>query len=342
MNRTIWFDRRFLQLKAGLGRDSKAFLKALKAIDYFDLCLIGRETKHGVINRIGAALIRNIYHYDKRIDHKDLLFFSQVPSRGISSSVQNILLVRIHDLFPITNPEWFSYQQRKEFRKGIENILKNKCFLFFNSLATEKAFRVLYGSSIPGVNLPCSVEYLDKTRCLRCSACNEVFSSDFPSTYALSVGTVEPRKNYAETIDVFEQSFNSFPLVIVGKYGWKSKAILKTLKKTRNVKYLPSCCDGSLIQLYKKASVMVSNSLNEGFNIPIHEFRLYSGNLLLLRDIPVHREFTFSNTYYFKSKSNLATALNNDRLIEKQTIRESPRYFDLEKLHKALFFALTL
>ena len=50
--------------------------------------------------------------------------------------------------------------------------------------------------------------------------------------YLLSVGTIEPRKNYAFLIDVFDQLAFDGDLVIAGMKGWKTEGFFARLEKS--------------------------------------------------------------------------------------------------------------
>jgi len=93
--------------------------------------------------------------------------------------------------------------------------------------------------------------------------------------YILSVGTLQPRKNYIRLIEAFSilQS-TAYTLIIVGKPGWLFEEIYQAPKKfgvEKKVKFLNYVPDEDLPGLYKGASCFVLVSLYEGFGIPILE-----------------------------------------------------------------------
>jgi len=99
--------------------------------------------------------------------------------------------------------------------------------------------------------------------------------------YILSVGTIQPRKNYERLIEAFslflkqnKQKFGVIDLVIVGKKGWLYEEILNAPKKygiEKQVKFLDFVPDSDLPGLYKHALCFALPSLYEGFGLPVLE-----------------------------------------------------------------------
>lgn len=103
--------------------------------------------------------------------------------------------------------------------------------------------------------------------------------------YILSVGTIQPRKNYIRLIEAFakfltanKQKFGEIQLVIVGKKGWLYDKILESpsrLGLNGKVRFLHSVPDGDLPQLYENALCFALPSLYEGFGLPVLEAMAY-------------------------------------------------------------------
>lgn len=90
--------------------------------------------------------------------------------------------------------------------------------------------------------------------------------------YILSVGTLEPRKNYTFLVDAFEKlGRDDVDLVIAGMPGWQCEPILQkiaTTPRASQIKYLKYVADTDLAALYAGAEVFALASLYEGFGFP--------------------------------------------------------------------------
>ena len=95
--------------------------------------------------------------------------------------------------------------------------------------------------------------------------------------YALSVGTVTPRKNYSRVIRALSQlgkEINDLNYVIVGGAGWTRDEIDATIAETGmrdRVHFLGFVPDADLPALYTGARMLILASLYEGFGLPILE-----------------------------------------------------------------------
>jgi len=94
----------------------------------------------------------------------------------------------------------------------------------------------------------------------------------------LSVGTLQPRKNYERMIEAYLKMDDSFQqkyqLVIVGKRGWKDEALVKELRRQQtreSIIWLEFIPKSDLIALIQSAEAMLYLSLYEGFGLPIVE-----------------------------------------------------------------------
>jgi glycosyltransferase involved in cell wall biosynthesis len=95
-----------------------------------------------------------------------------------------------------------------------------------------------------------------------------------PDEYVLTVGTLEPRKNYATLLEAIRRNSAIPPLVIVGAVGWNSRGILSLVRdaeRNGRARYLGRIDDEELAAVYRAARIMVYPSLYEGFGLPVLE-----------------------------------------------------------------------
>ncbi len=93
------------------------------------------------------------------------------------------------------------------------------------------------------------------------------------SRFLLSVGHIEPRKNYERLIEAFnilkQESKNSdLKLVIVGKKNHNYKKVVKLFNCNSDIVYLDFVSRELLLWLYKNSCLFVFPSLYEGFGFP--------------------------------------------------------------------------
>ena len=94
--------------------------------------------------------------------------------------------------------------------------------------------------------------------------------------YLLSVGTIQPRKNYQLLIRAFKAVADRFPhnLIISGGKGWLFDEMLAEIEKQGlqgRVRFIGFVDDADLPTLYSGAELFVFPSLYEGFGLPLLE-----------------------------------------------------------------------
>jgi len=217
--------------------------------------------------------------------------------------------LRVHDIFPLSNPEWFTINGRRIFHLGSRNIARGTV-LVCNSESTKlEAARHPFFRHLESIVLPCEIN--PKTGALPCESCWVCNNPPLTESYLLAVGTIEPRKNYMALVEAWAiaKRHSSFDrLIIAGRAGWKNRDAIARLLKEHRVMWLTPCQSG-LQQLYQNASGFISASLGEGFDIPSMEARSY-GLDLALSDIPVHRELLSDASLFFDPNSVRSIALS--------------------------------
>ena len=119
----------------------------------------------------------------------DLYIQFQLSPNRIKTHASTVKLLRIHDVFPITNPEWFKIRSRISFRLASRNLRDFHGFVF-NSKHTNEEFKKIFqiGDKLE-FNLACRVNsYLVPQKCGRCQSC-KLLRGTLPR-FVLSVGTL--------------------------------------------------------------------------------------------------------------------------------------------------------
>ena len=94
--------------------------------------------------------------------------------------------------------------------------------------------------------------------------------------FIFSAGTIEPRKNITGLLQGYQKLYpalkKQYPLVIVGKPGWKSDKtfeLLHIMVSKGEVIYLNHVSEQELVHLYAAATMLAYFSFYEGFGLPV-------------------------------------------------------------------------
>jgi glycosyltransferase involved in cell wall biosynthesis len=135
----------------------------------------------------------------------------------------------------------------------------------------------------------------------------------------LMVGTIEPRKGHAQTLDACEWLWKlgrDLNLIIVGKQGWMTETFVTRLRSHpelgKRLFWLEAISDEYLERCYAASTCLIAASYGEGFGLPLIEAARHKLPILA-RDIPAFREVAGGHASYFSGKEprDLANALEN-------------------------------
>jgi glycosyltransferase involved in cell wall biosynthesis len=165
----------------------------------------------------------------------------------------------IHDLVPIHFPEWCTARTIAMHTRKYENATRTCDLVFVNSQYTgrdvERTLR------IPS----------ERIRVAR-PGIRPIFRPDgeaaeLEGPYALTVATLEPRKNLTTLIEAHALLADDLQLAVVGAEGWGDQPLLDR-PGIRRLGFVP---DEELARIYRGAAVVVYPSRFEGFGIPVVE-----------------------------------------------------------------------
>lgn len=130
----------------------------------------------------------------------------------------------------------------------------------------------------------------------------------------LSVGTIEPRKGYAQTLAAFDLLWGEgeeLNLVFVGKEGWMVDKLAASLRKhpqmNKRLFWLEGISDEYLEKLYESSSCLLAASEGEGFGLPLIEAAQHKLPILA-RALPVFREVAGEHAAFFEGDTPRALA----------------------------------
>jgi glycosyltransferase involved in cell wall biosynthesis len=208
-------------------------------------------------------------------------------------------VVTIHDLFPLTNPEWFSLNYVTLHRRLIRANLRRADAIVTVSEPVRDAIVSIVNHRVPVVVAPNA-----PTAHLTCTdGSGTPIGALATSRYLLSVGSVEPRKNMTRLIEAYltlpRAVRRETPLVVVGGTNPVFGRVIPAAGCDDTVRLLGRVSDAELAWLYSTAAAFVAVSLAEGFGIPIVEAAAAGCPAFVLSDIPAYRWLTKATTPIF-------------------------------------------
>jgi glycosyltransferase involved in cell wall biosynthesis len=233
----------------------------------------------------------------------------------------------VYDLLPVQRPEWFSTAASNHFRRWVDVLLEeaDQAICISEQVANElraRQARVPSGRLLPIGRLQMGSDIAASVPSRGVCPNARMLLNQFRFRPAiLMVGTVEPRKGYDVAIAAFEHLWRTRPndapdLVILGKGGWKTKALQDYLQthpeKGKRLHWLDSVSDEGLCLFYEACRGVFMASRGEGFGLPLIEAALHRRHILA-RDLPVFREQGLANVSFFKGDGPAALG---DRLMD--------------------------
>lgn len=194
-------------------------------------------------------------------------------------------VLTVHDLAIYHYPEFFKWRGRLWYFPYLRQLLKKmsrhkKCAWVAVSPHTAQDMADYFpqiANSITIIPPAISNIYYERVSLEIRNQVNNRYRLERP--YLLSVGTIEPRKNYNLLLKVYElllQKNRNFPydLVIAGAWGWKNKSFKSLLAihpARERVHVLGYVNEADKPALYQGANLFLYPSYYEGFGIPVLE-----------------------------------------------------------------------
>ena len=185
------------------------------------------------------------------------------------------VLLQVHDLIALEYPSLCSILNSMQMRMLLPASVRKaaRCLVSTRAVA-DRLMAVLDVPSSRILVAPFGVDHRFFAAPGPAPAITEL-AHDEP--YFLFLGNIEPKKNIGVLLDAYSRyaaSGGRTALVIAGRYGWKSKKVLASLRTWRgagHVIWLGRVPQPSLPGLLQRASWLVMPSLVEGFGMPVLE-----------------------------------------------------------------------
>lgn len=268
------------------------------------LTLIQRQALSDVRRlSIGRAIPRSLTKFLKEnlpqktsyvnVGHRNL---TERVLAGVKSALESQVSVMVHDVIPLDFPQFQRSGTVDVFRKKLKRVQKYADFVIYNSVDTQRH----------------SEEHMaqwgEPPRSIVSHLGTDLSPPDHDFTlpklpYFVAVGTIEPRKNHALLLDIWENLGPNAPeLHICGARGWNNEALfdrLDSLSQGSKVFERAGLNDSALAALVQGSQGLLFPSFAEGFGLPPVEAAAL-GVPILCNDLEVLKEILGDKPVYVK------------------------------------------
>lgn len=281
--------------------------------------------KHAIVRCTSARLARMLRHQFSNgvlylnTGHSNLTRRVFGAFKSLSNAKSAVL---IHDMIPLDWPDHQRAGTVAQFEIRMRVVSELADALICNSQQTlDDTKRHMTGfGRMPeaivahlGIDLP---EFED------------VALPEVPSPYVMTIGTIEPRKNHAFLLDLWEdwaRDIENPPptLVICGNRGWKSEAVFARLDAAKAnglpVIEMNGLGDAEMMGLLKNADAALFPSLAEGFGLPQAE-ALGLGIPVICGDLAIYREVLGEFPVYAETSNPYVWRTEIEKLLQKDSV----------------------
>lgn len=253
----------------------------------------------------------------------------------IPTNVSGKIVVTVHDVMPITHPEFFNDHVNNEFILHWNNLLQLDPVLVADSYATKQEIMNISGyDNIHVVELGYDegTFYYDPDL--------ELFSTvHIESPYVFYCGGIDMRKNIIGIMDAFEMISKDIPelkLVLAGKFYLNSVPIQKRMAEYEHddrIIYLGYITDEMKRVLMSNASAFLFPSFYEGFGLPILE-AMACGCPVITSDISSMPEVAGNAAVMIDPSQTDILAENIFRIVSSEKMQTSMRKKGFENVRK--------
>ncbi|MBN2464191.1 glycosyltransferase family 4 protein [candidate division WOR-3 bacterium] len=184
-------------------------------------------------------------------------------------------VLTVHDVTALVYPHTMQFRHRLSWALNFRAAVRAADAIVIDSQATARLVHRFFPTASPKlvvIHAGCPRELRPVTRCEVLQQTAERLG--LPGKFMLTVGTIEPRKDYSTLLHIVRRDRALPLLVIAGVVGWRSGAVLRLIRTAESegrVRYVGRVDDRELACLYSLACIMVYPSVYEGFGLPVVE-----------------------------------------------------------------------
>lgn len=225
------------------------------------------------------------------------------------------ITMMIHDTIPLDYPDFQRPGTVQSFDSKFRRVIRNADLILCPSDVSKSDILRHAGDALPPVlAVPLGVTPTAPA------------PGDLPATLDLSqpfflcLGTIEPRKNHALLLDLWEEMGTAAPqLFICGSRGWNNEAVFRRLDQNpTRITELAGLSDGAIAALLAQTHGLLFPSIAEGYGLPLIEAAalgapVICGDMAITREVLGDRAvyLALSDRYQWKKSIEAAAARPN-------------------------------
>ncbi len=261
---------------------------------------------YGLGHSIWAQTILSYACWVNKID----VFWGTTQSIPLIKRASMKTIIVLHDFVYLLCPETSSFVKKHYFRFFLRRMLQRASAIVPNSAGTGMKLRQIYKLGYTAVIEPPIKPLSPQHSSLESFLQKHLLGF---KNYLVVVGTIEPRKNFQELIEVYLKVIKKegvdgvLPLVVIGGGGWKNEKILRVLSQAQkeyqehiHLKGYIGDEDLALFLAGARSYVMVSKY--EGYGMPLAEARTCGTSVICLDQMEM-REAAENDGIFLNSDS---------------------------------------
>ncbi|MEO0132219.1 MAG: glycosyltransferase family 1 protein [candidate division WOR-3 bacterium] len=284
------------------------------------------------LNLLGGTFwLRTNISLRRNNDNLSVFFSPAHVLPPLHKAIKTVLTV--HDLVALLYPETMANYNRLVHRLYFKQSVARADKIIVVSEWTKHLLCEYFSVSADKI----SVIYEGFDECFKIYPMSEVKAYlkqlNLTEPYILSVGTIEPRKNYLCLIQAFKKFSSNFLLVIVGRVGWKAHSVFELIEKLRlksRIRILGYVSPKQLPYLYNGAEIFVFPSLYEGFGLPLLE-AMACGASVIASNSSSLPEIGGDACIYFNPSDPFDLTEKIDLLISNSSLKENLKQKSLKR-----------
>jgi glycosyltransferase involved in cell wall biosynthesis len=245
----------------------------------------------------------------------DIFIQQQLDAIRIPKSTAYV--VRLHDILPITHPQYFDEISIRAFAKSLHSTFKQNPYVIMDSKSSAIELKTIYGENFSVYNIPPLVDFSYFTE-----------KQVSKKKQIIVLNTLEPRKQTLTAIEGFLNAkynnmiFKDWKLIVAGSNGWLEESLYENLRQKTfgsDVIFFDTPSDATVCNLFNESSIVMSMSAAEGFGLPPLE-GAYFGCLPVVSDIPSHREHLSEIAIFVQDTNPLEISKKLAEAVEKVSL----------------------